>query len=189
MMDQHRPERAPGIARALAVLMLLAGIVAMHSAVFGTAHASTGGHPPTAHAPVAALAPPEHTDPPPFAAPTDDHAATLTGRSHHSATDTPALAAIPPAHAAIPTDSTLPIAAQSDPRTGCGAGGCAQHTAVHACVFVLAALAVALTLVMLYRLGDTAEAARRTPRIWRGRRTRPPPWTVLTLSQLAILRI
>ncbi|MFD4442945.1 DUF6153 family protein [Nocardia sp. NPDC058519] len=149
-MDQHPPARAPGIARALAVLMLLVGIVAMHSAVFGTAHASDSAH---SSAPEVSVAPPDHPQLP------------------------------------APTDSTHPIAAPSDPHAGCGAAGCDEHAAVHACVFVLAALAIALTLVLLYRLGDTAEAARRTPRIWRGRRRRPPPWTVLTLSQLAILRI
>ncbi|MFE9785229.1 hypothetical protein ACFYO7_07610 [Nocardia salmonicida] len=168
VMDQHPPARAPGIARALAVLMLLAGIVAMHSAVFGTAHASDSAHGP---APVLTMAPP---DPQVSAAPTDEHAAILV--TEHAA----ALAEESP---------TLPVAAPSDPHPDCGAAGCDEHAAVHACVFVLAALAVALTLVLLYRLGDTVEAARRPSRAWRGRRTRPPPWTVLTLSQLAILRI
>ncbi|MFD3702890.1 DUF6153 family protein [Nocardia sp. NPDC058658] len=153
-MDKH-PARAPGIARALAVLMLLAGIVAMHSAVFGTAHA---------HGQEAAAVPADHFDPAPSA--TDHHA---TG--DHSAQVSPA------------------FAAPADPHTGCGSAGCDEHSAVHGCVFILAALAIALTLVLLYRLGDTAETARRTPRIWRGSRARPPPWTVLTLSQLAILRI
>ncbi|MFI1238019.1 hypothetical protein [Nocardia salmonicida] len=168
VMDQHPPARAPGIARALAVLVLLAGIVAMHSAVFGTAHASDGAHGP---APVLTTAPP---DPQLSAAPTDEHAMILA--TEHAA--------------ALPEASpTLPVAAPSDPHTGCGAAGCDEHAAVHACVFVLAALAIALTLVLLYRLGDTSEATRHPSRAWRGRRTRPPPWTVLTLSQLAILRI
>ncbi|WP_446225727.1 hypothetical protein ACTWPB_12035 [Nocardia sp. IBHARD005] len=179
VMDQHPPARAPGIARALAVLMLLAGIVAMHSAVFGTAHASD-----SAHGSAPEVAPSDHSDPRVSAAPTGDHAAVLApAPADHSALDI----GVPTEPA--PIDSTHPIAAPSDPNTGCGAAGCDEHTAVHACVFVLAALAIALTLVLLYRLGDTAEAARRTPRIWRGRRMRPPPWTVLTLSQLAILRI
>ncbi|MGC4990020.1 hypothetical protein [Nocardia salmonicida] len=167
VMDQHPPARAPGLARALAVLMLLAGIVAMHSAVFGTAHASDSAHGP---APVLTMAPPDHRS----EAPTDEHATILA--TEHAA--------------ALPEASpTLPVAAPSDPHTGCGAAGCDEHAAVHACVFVLAALAIALTLVLLYRLGDTSEATRHPSMSWRGRRTRPPPWTVLTLSQLAILRI
>lgn len=170
-MDQQ-PAHAPGIARALAVLMLLAGIVAMHSAVFGTAHASD-----SAHGPVAT----DDSDPRPAAAPTGEHAGVLA--IDHSAQDITVPAGAPS------TDSTLPIAAPADPHTGCGAAGCDEHAAVHACVFVLAALAIALTLVLLYRLGDTSEAARQPSRAWRGRRERPPPWTVLTLSQLAILRI
>ncbi|MFC6014076.1 DUF6153 family protein [Nocardia lasii] len=123
-MDRH-PSRS---ARALAVFALLVGIVAMHSAVFGTAHA------------------------------TDTHTAVV--------------------EPAAPAD-----------HTDCGDSGCGDHAAVHPCVFVLVALAIAGTLVLLYRLADTAAAARRGRRIWRGRRERPPPWTVLTLSQLAILRI
>ncbi|MFC9663687.1 hypothetical protein ACFVJ5_25875 [Nocardia sp. NPDC127606] len=174
MMDRQ-PARAPGIARALAVLMLLAGIVAMHSAVFGTAHAGDSAHGP--QAPVVT----DHSNPRSAATPTDEHAAVRT--IDHSAQDIPVLAGAPS------TDSTLPIAAPADPHTGCGAAGCDEHAAVHACVFVLAALAIALTLVLLYRLGDTSEAARHPSRAWRGRRERPPPWTVLTLSQLAILRI
>ncbi len=170
VMDLHPPARAPGIARALAVLMLLAGIVAMHSAVFGTAHASDSAHGPAPQAPVPTVAAPDHHL---SAAPTDEHATIL-------ATE----------HAALPEASPmLPVVAPSDPHTGCGAAGCHEHAAVHACVFVLAALAIALTLVLLYRLGDASEATRHPSRAWRGRRTRPPPWTVLTLSQLAILRI
>ncbi|MGY0501510.1 hypothetical protein ACWZHB_23725 [Nocardia sp. FBN12] len=178
VMDQHPPARAPGIARALAVLMLLAGIVAMHSAVFGTAHASDGAH---GHdAPAAAIAPSDHPEPP--SAATDSHDVVLAAApSDHSAKGSPAFAGAPPA--------STPIAAPSDPHTGCGAAGCDEHAAVHGCVFVLVALAIALTLVLLYRLGDTARTARLASKVWRGRRTRPPPWTVLTLSQLAILRI
>lgn len=174
--DQHQPARAPGIARALAVLVLLAGIVAMHSAVFGTAHASDSAHEPT---PVATIEAPDHSDPRLSATPPDEHAAILA--SEHSAQDTAAVVS--------EVAATLAVATPSDPNTGCGAAGCDEHAAVHACVFVLAALAIALTLVLLYRLGDTAEADRHATRTWRGRRERPPPWTVLTLSQLAILRI
>ncbi|MEV6660521.1 hypothetical protein [Nocardia fluminea] len=174
MTDRHQPARAPGIARALAVLMLLAGIVAMHSAVFSTAHASDSAGP---QAPTGATV--SHSDL--WLTGTDEHAADHA--TEHSAPDTAVLAGAPS------TAATLPVAAPADPHTGCGAAGCDEHAAVHACVFVLAALAIALTLVLLYRLSDTAEAARHSSRAWRGRRERPPPWTVLTLSQLAILRI
>ncbi|MFJ2664605.1 hypothetical protein ACIO14_09660 [Nocardia fluminea] len=174
MTDRHQTARAPGIARALAVLMLLAGIVAMHSAVFGTAHASDSAGP---QAPTGATV--SHSDP--RLTGTDAHAADHA--TEHSAPDTSVLAGAPS------TSATLSVAAPADPHTGCGAAGCDEHAAVHACVFVLAALAIALTLVLLYRLSDTAEAARHSSRAWRGRRERPPPWTVLTLSQLAILRI
>ncbi|PKV79759.1 hypothetical protein ATK86_4172 [Nocardia fluminea] len=173
--NRHQPVRAPGIARALAVLMLLAGIVAMHSAVFGTAHASDSAH--AQQALTVAPSGPSVTRP----AGTNEHSADHA--TEHSTPDSPVLAGAPPAAV------TLPAAAPADPHTGCGATGCEEHAAVHGCVFVLAALAIALTLVLLYRLGDTAEAARHTSTAWRGRRERPPPWTVLTLSQLAILRI
>lgn len=149
--------------------MLLAGIVAMHSAVFGTAHASDSAR---------AGASSGHSDP--RSAGTGEHAADHA--IEHFAPDTSVLAG-------APSPATLPVAAPADPHTGCGAAGCDEHAAVHACVFVLAALAITLTLVLLYRLGDTSEAARQPSRAWRGRRERPPPWTVLTLSQLAILRI
>ncbi len=117
------------------MLVLLAGIVAMHSAVFATAHA-------------------EHPTP-----------------AHHSAEAVTDTAPTPPAD------------------TDCGAGGCTEHAGIHGCVFVLVALAAALTLTLLYRLGDGAATVRTALLIWRGRRERPPPWTVLSLSQLAILRI
>ncbi|MFB7876167.1 DUF6153 family protein [Nocardia sp. NPDC056064] len=134
-MDERRSHsRAPGIARALAVLVLLAGIVAMHSAVFSTGHAE------------------------------------------HSA---------PAHHAELTQDAATPAPVDTD----CGAAGCTEHAGIHGCVFVLAALAAALTLILLYRLGDGAAIVRSAQLIWRGRRERSPPWTVLTLSQLAILRI
>ncbi|MGW4325574.1 hypothetical protein ACWEKR_06745 [Nocardia sp. NPDC004573] len=45
-------------------------------------------------------------------------------------------------------------------------------------------------LVLLYRMAvDRPGAGAARPRHWRARRERPPPWTVLTLAELAILRI
>ncbi|MEV0686067.1 DUF6153 family protein [Nocardia sp. NPDC050378] len=128
MTVQPSPAR---FVRALAVMLLLAGIVAMHSAVFITpAHAHAGEH-------IEAVAPQDVPEP--------DH--------------------------------------------GCGSDGCGQHAAVHGCVFVLVALSVLLGWMLLSRLTEDGDAIRRATRTWRGRRERPPPWTVLSLSQLAILRI
>ncbi|WP_253782793.1 DUF6153 family protein [Nocardia amikacinitolerans] len=71
--------------------------------------------------------------------------------------------------------------------------GCAEcgdgHAGLHACVFILAALAMAVLLVLLYRiagdhLGGGPKLRHRLPR-----RERPPPWTVLSLAELSILRI
>lgn len=187
------------------MLMLLAGIVAMHSAVFGTAHASTAE---SSHATNAASAHPSTTG--------SSHASTaassgaMAGDSSHASTAAssnamaeepshagPAVRDVPtggPIHFSAPTTDIVLAAAPAEDEhgtdTGCGAAGCGEHAAVHSCVFVLAALAVALTLVLLYRLtNDTAAIGHATARPWRGRRERPPPWTVLSLAQLAILRI
>ncbi|MFE6919677.1 DUF6153 family protein [Nocardia sp. NPDC057663] len=195
MIDQHPLERAPGIARVLAVLMLLAGIVAMHSAVFGTAHASTAdpSHTSSAESSHAnAIQASQAISTIQMSAEVSDslHASTATGGptsagAAHAAGHTGALI--------DPTTIVLAAAPAEDRHgadTGCGAAGCGEHAAVHSCVFVLAALAFALTLVLLYRLtNDIATTGHASARPWRGRRERPPPWTVLSLAQLAILRI
>ncbi|MGW6426466.1 DUF6153 family protein [Nocardia sp. NPDC055053] len=235
MIDQHPLERAPGIARVLAMLMLLAGIVAMHSAVFGTAHATAAE---TSHAVqashVSAVAQQQTHDPhpspagaaeatragaypPAHAGAVEETPASTSQSAHAGAVETPhigtaeaprtgttdatqANSATQGASDFQPidrTDAATDIAQGTAPAddkhatgSGCGAAGCGEHAAVHSCVFVLAALAVALTLVLLYRLtGDTAATGNAATRPWRGRRERPPPWTVLSLSQLAILRI
>ncbi|BDT97645.1 hypothetical protein IFM12276_06740 [Nocardia sputorum] len=60
----------------------------------------------------------------------------------------------------------------------------------HGCVFILVALLMLGALVLLYRMAvDRPGAGAARPRHWRARRERPPPWTVLTLAELAILRI
>lgn len=220
MNDQHPLERAPGIAGVLAMLMLLAGIVAMHSAVFGTAHASTAEsshatnaaspHPSTTASPHASTAASSRATTDSSHASTASSSRAMAGDSSHASTAassdvmseepshaSPAVRDVPtggPIHFADPaTDIVLAVAPAEDKHgadTGCGAAGCGEHAAVHSCVFVLAALAVALTLVLLYRLtNDTAAIGHATARPWRGRRERPPPWTVLSLAQLAILRI
>ncbi len=226
MTDQHSRVRAPGIARVLAVLALLAGIVAMHSAVFGTAHAhdtASESHALPATLDTAAVrhaapapsdsanittsgladGPPNHgllaaalpSDDPLAATGSVDAAAHLAFPGEDQLTDTDIA---PPgdsrlAAAAAGSDATH-IARPGDDKhamgSGCGASGCDERAGIHGCVFVLAALAAALTLVLLYRLtDDDSTGGGAAARPWRGRRERPPPWTVLTLSQLAILRI
>ncbi|MET9211773.1 MULTISPECIES: hypothetical protein [unclassified Nocardia] len=173
MTDQHSRVRAPGIARVLALLALLAGILAMHSAVFGTAHAAHQGGTESSHPAAAAHAEPAAAAPPGQVR-TGGHTADELLTADHLAA----------AHVALPGEDRHAMG------SGCGASGCDERAGIHGCVFVLAALAAALTLVLLYRLSDDGTAGGTTAtRPWRGRRERPPPWTVLSLSQLAILRI
>ncbi|UGT57699.1 hypothetical protein [Nocardia asteroides] len=229
MINRPPHHRAPGLAWALTVLVLMAGIVAMHSAVFGTAHASTSGaeHAAGTHAvgapagsetrPAARPAPAiqagsaadhrPHSEPV-FAALTAAATAPHAGRADTEtmtlpvgpATGTTAddHAAVAPSSAAAPAAGLMPVAVPNtsapaeDPHagSGCGSAGCDEHAAVHSCVFVLVALAAAMALVLLYRLtDDLAAIVAAAARPWRGRRERPPPWTVLSLAQLAILRI
>ncbi|WP_280338782.1 hypothetical protein [Nocardia neocaledoniensis] len=236
----NRPHhlRASGIARALTVLVLMAGIVAMHSAVFGTAHAAsahadhatgptpvtetatgtaqsgplpviestaTGEHQPHSESAPQTASARTDTEPTRTNAIQPEHVADMTAtRLEHSADSTGTAVSEPAAapRSAEPTALTaagvLPVALPSttapaeDPHAGpeCGTAGCGEHAAVHSCVFVLVALAAAMALVLLYRLtDDLAAIVAAAARPWRGRRERPPPWTVLSLAQLAILRI
>jgi hypothetical protein len=75
--------------------------------------------------------------------------------------------------------------------TDCGDDGCGNtHGGMHACVFILTAVAVALMLVLLYRIAvDRPGGGVSTPRGQRPRRERAPPWTVPSLAELSILRI
>ncbi|MBF6178300.1 DUF6153 family protein [Nocardia otitidiscaviarum] len=137
-MDEQQTPRAAGYTRALALFVLLAGVVIMHSGAFAP---SGGGH----------------------------HGATGPEASRltvHSAD--------PSAHA-----------------PSCSGGDCTPNNAgSHGCVFVLTALALALVLAALYWVGWTRPGCTGPrPRWWRAKRSRPPPWTVLTLAELAILRI
>ena len=75
--------------------------------------------------------------------------------------------------------------------TPCDADDCDQHhTALHGCVFVMTAVAVVAGLAMLCWIG-TRNAALVVPKYRRSyrRRQRAPPWTVLSLHQLSILRV
>jgi hypothetical protein len=73
----------------------------------------------------------------------------------------------------------------------CDTNDCApQHAGMHGCVFVMTAVSILAGLVLLYWVG-----VGRTPlnvsqlRQPCRRRERSPPWTVLTLSELSILRV
>ncbi|WP_159843087.1 hypothetical protein [Nocardia sp. CY41] len=102
-----------------------------------------------------------------------------------SRTGTPRALAAPAAHSGTaPALVTTKLA-------HCAGGGCdGGHGTLHGCVFILVALLALAALVLLYRMAvDRPGAGAARPRHWRARRERPPPWTVLTLAELAILRI
>ncbi len=165
LVVERRILDATGPARLLGMLALLAGVVVMHSAVFGSSgHVHAAG----AHAaPALASGAPAHG--------LARHAAVrdTTGhdvaRSSHSASDSPARVTLP----------------------HCAGGGCdGAHSALHSCVFILTGLSALAALVLLYRMAvDRPGGGAARPRHWRARRERPPPWTMLTLAELAILRI
>ncbi|WP_245558166.1 DUF6153 family protein [Nocardia thailandica] len=148
MADRRELPRAPGVSRALGLLALLAGIVAMHAAVF----AGPSGHETTGHA--------------------------IPAQAAGSA----------PGPAAAP--ALAPAGSPDHEDFGCIMAGCGEHAGLHGCVFVLVAAAFAIALVLLYRVpgtgpgpGGALRGFRRAPR------ERAPPWTVLSLAQLSILRI
>lgn len=73
----------------------------------------------------------------------------------------------------------------------CDADDCGQqHTGLHGCVFVMTAVAIIAGLALLYWIG-TQPVGLLAPKIRRcyRRRQRAPPWTVLSLHQLSILRV
>lgn len=65
-----------------------------------------------------------------------------------------------------------------------------QHTGLHGCVFVMTAVAIIAGLAMLCWVGTRNEVLV-APKIRRNyrRSQRAPPWTVLSLHQLSILRV
>ncbi|WP_297615952.1 DUF6153 family protein [Nocardia sp.] len=74
---------------------------------------------------------------------------------------------------------------------GCPGGDCESgHAGMHGCLFVLTTLLLALGLALLGWFGlrqrDTPTTTVRQPS---PHRARPPPWTVLSLAELAILRV
>ncbi|MFI9410760.1 hypothetical protein [Nocardia gamkensis] len=162
-MVERRILDATGLARLLGMLALLAGVVVMHSAVFGSS-----GHVHAAGA---------------HAAPALASGAPADGLGRHAAVrDTTGHDIARSSHATSDSSErvTLPH---------CAGGGCdGAHSALHSCVFILTGLSALAALVLLYRMAVDRPGAAR-PRHWRARRERPPPWTVLTLAELAILRI
>ncbi|NMN94767.1 DUF6153 family protein [Antrihabitans stalactiti] len=96
--------------------------------------------------------------------------------------------AMPSHHSLAMADVGATISA-SDPclDDGCDTG----HAMVHACVFVLSTVALMVVLTLLWWIGiDRVRRVLPSKLLFRsGRRGRAPPWTVLTLSELSILRI
>ncbi len=129
----HRSTRVHVGWRVVGLLVLIAGIIGMHSLIV------TPGHGPSHHSQVAV-------------------------HQHASAS-----------------------AAQTSLSDACDCNG---HNGFHACVFVMTELLTILGLALLYWLG-VAPAQNVQARIRQAlrRRQRAPPWTVLTLAELSLLRI
>ncbi|MEU2252920.1 hypothetical protein [Nocardia xishanensis] len=170
MVAPHASQQASGFTRMLSVLTLIAGIAAMHVGIFTT--------PAAAHHLAASAVDP------------GSHSATRAAVIDHT-TGTQA-AVIDSASAARPAsiDSASEFLATPSAEPGCADCG-DSHAGLHACVFILTAFALAVLLVALYRIssGQPADGGGPKPRHWRPRRERPPPWTVLSLAELSILRI
>ncbi|MGW0245342.1 DUF6153 family protein [Nocardia goodfellowii] len=120
-----------------------------------------------------------------------------SGAAHHAATS-----GLHDASGTNPAEHTAgrghdnPLDAGTPPQTssagtGCGGADCdTGHAGLHGCVFILTTLGLALMLVLLYYVAAVrADGLRALPRLWRAERERPPPWTVLFLAELSILRI
>ncbi|MEU7631392.1 DUF6153 family protein [Nocardia sp. NPDC049220] len=163
-------DRVSGPTRLLGMLVLLAGIIAMHSAVF-TVPCHT--RPVSAHGSMTI---------------TDDVLGPMSASSSPTR-----VASGPWRAAAIVGDATsaaraagIGVAEDSD----CAGDGCGSaHGWMHGCVFVLVAVTALFALIVLYRMAVDRPDGGALPRHWRPRRERPPPWTVLTLAELAILRV
>lgn len=129
----HRSTRFRAIGWVVGLLVLIAGIIGMHSLAVTSAHTP----------------------------------------SHH-------------AQAAVPRHASAP-AVQTSMSDACNCNG---HNGFHACVFVITELLTIAGLALLYWLGVTPEenVQARIRQALR-RRQRAPPWTVLTLAELSLLRI
>lgn len=67
---------------------------------------------------------------------------------------------------------------------------CNGHNGFHSCVFILTSMLALAALALLCRIGagDGLRVPTRVRELLR-RRQRAPPWTVLTLAQMSLLRI
>ncbi|WP_067816837.1 DUF6153 family protein [Nocardia inohanensis] len=105
----------------------------------------------------------------------------------HAAGSHLSMTAAVPQHQAVTVKPAEPAATALP---GCGGDCDSGHAAMHGCLFVLSALLLGLGLTLLGWAGlrdrETATVRVRQPR---AQRARPPPWTVPTLADLAILRI
>ncbi|WP_280481464.1 hypothetical protein [Nocardia cyriacigeorgica] len=275
MTDQHPTSRQPGLARLLALVVLLGGIVGMHVGVFDLGNAWGGAHhgvdagsdhshgagpvgpvgavPAAAHAGVNASHPaaaashadaaawridatPAHAEaaaselvvtapaPQDFPAARSENSAHsaqpvadfgLVARAdsfdqygteplpHADQFESEMLAQAGQAGTGPPTPAQhfesallagtfaaplLSFDALGDHEQDCG--DCGAHGGIHACVFILSMLGLAIGLVLLFRLAFQPLSGQETPGGRRpARRERPPPWTMPTLSELSILRI
>lgn len=100
---------------------------------------------------------------------------------------------VAPGHAAMqhPHAAVHQVAGHAAPQMNLpDACDCNGHSGFHACVFVMAELLSVMGLVLLYWLGvaphqNVQARIQQTLR----RRQRAPPWTVLSLAELSLLRI
>ncbi|MCP2316411.1 hypothetical protein APR12_001748 [Nocardia amikacinitolerans] len=166
-------QHASGFTRLLGMVALIAGIAAMHVGIFTIP--ATAAHHATAT--------------------TADHSSTDLAMSSGSASPTEDAARISDSGHRHGFDDRVDRAvAHRESSAGTSAQhGCADcsdgHAGLHACVFILTALAMAVLLVLLYRIAGDHLGGGPKLRHRRPRRERPPPWTVLSLAELSILRI
>lgn len=85
---------------------------------------------------------------------------------------------------AVHASASVPVVAPAD------ACDCTGHNGFHACVFILTAMLAmtALALLCWIGAGDDLGVPPRIRELLR-RRQRAPPWTVLTLAEMSLLRI
>ncbi|MEU7764369.1 hypothetical protein AB0B25_04520 [Nocardia sp. NPDC049190] len=174
-------DRVTGPTRLLGMLVLLAGIIAMHSAVF-----TVSCHTRAASAHGTTIA--DDVSGP--MSPSGSHTRIAGGPWHAAAIVGDVMSTARAAGIGVATSAAratgIGVAADAD-RAGDGCGS--AHGGMHGCVFVLVAVTALFALVVLYRMAVDEAAGGALPRHWRPRRERPPPWTVPTLAELAILRI
>jgi uncharacterized protein DUF6153 len=113
------------------------------------------------------------------------HAVAITP-GHEAAASMPAMAG----HHAM--GGHQPMVGHDEPGdTSCDTDGCVpQHAAMHGCMFVMTAVSFIAGLALLYWIGVgrvtlIVSQLRHQCR----RRERAPPWTVLSLFELSILRV